>query len=302
MAVPVADADRRRPAALLAGGGALGGGARRRRPASSCCACGRGPACGTWSGPRGEPGHPGPGYAPELSGSAARSTVTDRRDRPAIPAGCRRSAPKELRDDQRHPDPGPHPRAAPRRPGPAAAPTPRAALALLRQAAEGLAEAHRRPEPLLRYPAAYLAALRAGAAVLALRARPAPRRRGSRSVWQLLGDVAPELAEWAAYFASCSATRAAAEAGIERLVSTPRRRRPAAPGRAVPRAGHRAGRGALSAGAGQIAATGASCGRHGVACAIAAICASRRRVGSGADGRGGRRRGGRPAAPGPAAW
>ena len=39
-------------------------------------------------------------------------------------------------------------------------------------------------------------------------------------MWPLLGDVAPELAEWAAYFASCSATRAAAEAGIERLVST----------------------------------------------------------------------------------
>jgi len=77
-----------------------------------------------------------------------------------------------------------------------------------------------RPEPLMRYPAAYLAALRAGAAVLALRARPAPKRRASRSVWSLLGDVAPELSEWAAYFASCSDTRAAAEAGIERLVST----------------------------------------------------------------------------------
>ena len=111
----------------------------------------------------------------------------------------------------------PAPRRAPR---PVAAPTPRAALALLRQAAVGLAEAHRRPEPLMRYPAAYLAALRAGAAVLALRARPAPKRRASRSVWSLLGDVAPELSEWAAYFASCSDTRAAAEAGIERLVST----------------------------------------------------------------------------------
>jgi HEPN domain-containing protein len=110
---------------------------------------------------------------------------------------------------------------APRRPPrPAAAPTPRAALGLLRQAAEGLAEAHRKPEPLMRYPAAYLAALRAAAAVLALRARPAPRRGGSRNVWTLLAHVAPELAEWAAFFASCSATRAAAEAGIERLVSS----------------------------------------------------------------------------------
>ncbi len=109
----------------------------------------------------------------------------------------------------------PAPRRAPRA---TSAPTPRAAVGLLRQATEGLAEAHRRPEPLLRYPAAYLAALRAGAAVLALRAHPSPRRRAGRSVWQMLGEAAPELAEWSAYFASCSATRAAAEAGIERLV------------------------------------------------------------------------------------
>jgi hypothetical protein len=99
------------------------------------------------------------------------------------------------------------------------APPPRAALGLLRQAAEGLAEAHHRPDPMERYPAAYLAALRAGAAVLAVRARPQPRRGRSRSVWQLLAEVAPELGEWAAFFASCSDTRAAAEAGIARLVS-----------------------------------------------------------------------------------
>lgn len=103
-------------------------------------------------------------------------------------------------------------------PAPRPAPTSRAALALLRQAADGLAEAHRDDDPLLRYPAAYLAALRAGAAVLAVRARPEPRRRGSRNVWHLLAEVAPELTEWAAFFASCSATRAAAEAGISRLV------------------------------------------------------------------------------------
>jgi hypothetical protein len=103
-------------------------------------------------------------------------------------------------------------------PAPRPAPTSRAALALLRQAADGLAEAHRDDDPLLRYPAAYLAALRAGAAVLAVKARPEPKRRGSRNVWHLLAEVAPELTEWAAFFASCSATRAAAEAGISRLV------------------------------------------------------------------------------------
>ena len=54
--------------------------------------------------------------------------------------------------------------------------------------------------------------------MLAVRARPEPRRRGSRNVWHLLAEVAPEFAEWAAFFASCSDTRAAAEAGIRRLV------------------------------------------------------------------------------------
>jgi HEPN domain-containing protein len=101
----------------------------------------------------------------------------------------------------------------------APAPTSRAALSLLRQATDGLAEAHREEEPLVRYPAAYLAALRAGAAVLAVRARPQPRRGATRNVWQLLSEVAPELGEWAVFFASCSGTRAAAEAGIARLVS-----------------------------------------------------------------------------------
>lgn len=101
---------------------------------------------------------------------------------------------------------------------PPGAPVSRAALGLLRQAADGLADAHRQSDPLLRYPAAYLAALRAGAAVLAVRARPAPRRGAGRNVWQLLAEVAPELGEWAAFFAACSDTRAAAEAGIARLV------------------------------------------------------------------------------------
>jgi len=100
----------------------------------------------------------------------------------------------------------------------AAAPTARSALVLLRQAADGLAEAHRETDPLLRYPAAYLAALRAAAAVLAVRTRPQPRRGSTRNVWQLLAVVAPELDEWAIFFASCSDTRAAAEAGIARLV------------------------------------------------------------------------------------
>jgi hypothetical protein len=104
------------------------------------------------------------------------------------------------------------------RPAVRQAPVSRSALALLRQAADGLAEAHLTEDPMRRYPASYLAALRAGAAVLAVRATPQPRRGAPRAVWDLLPVVAPELGEWAAYFASCSGIRAAAEAGISRLV------------------------------------------------------------------------------------
>ncbi len=134
----------------------------------------------------------------------------------AAKAGARQPAVAAAGSGPRSRPPGPR-RPAPRRPG-AAAPTPRSAMGLLRQAGEGLADARERPEPLLRYPAAYLAALRAAAAVLAVRAVPQARRGPARNVWQLLAEVAPELGEWAAFFASCSRTRAAAEAGIARLV------------------------------------------------------------------------------------
>src|SRR5690606_34012658 len=71
------------------------------------------------------------------------------------------------------------------------------------------------------YATAHLAALRAAAAVLAARARPVPGRRGRpTSVWALLAKVAPELAEWAEFFAAGAAKRAAAEAGIRNAVTT----------------------------------------------------------------------------------
>jgi hypothetical protein len=126
---------------------------------------------------------------------------------PALPAPGRAAPPAQRAGRSR--------RAVPQL---AAPPTARSAIGLLRQAADGLAEAHREPDPLQRYPLAYLAALRAAAAVLAVRTMPRPRRGSTRNAWQLLSVVAPELAEWAAYFASCSDTRAAAEAGIARLV------------------------------------------------------------------------------------
>ncbi|WP_341716925.1 SAV_6107 family HEPN domain-containing protein [Micromonospora sp. FIMYZ51] len=91
---------------------------------------------------------------------------------------------------------------------------------LLTVARQGLAEAARTRPDGLRYAAAHLAALRAAAAVLAARARPAPTRRNRiTSVWVLLAGVAPELDEWASYFALGAGKRAAAEAGIPRVVT-----------------------------------------------------------------------------------
>ena len=86
----------------------------------------------------------------------------------------------------------------------------------------GLVEACTAATPGERYAAAHLAALRAAAAVLACRARPASGRRGRpTSAWVLLADVAPELAEWAGFFAAGARKRAAAEAGLPSAV-TPR--------------------------------------------------------------------------------
>ncbi len=91
---------------------------------------------------------------------------------------------------------------------------------LLTIARGGLIEAAHTQQDGLRYAMAHLAALRAAAAVLAARARPEPRRRSQvTSVWTLLAGVAPELAEWATFFAAGASKRAAAEAGIPRVVS-----------------------------------------------------------------------------------
>jgi hypothetical protein len=95
---------------------------------------------------------------------------------------------------------------------------PVAATQLLDQAHRGLAEAVGAPDPRQRYATAHLAALRAAAAVLAARTRPEGRRR-PRSAWVLLAQVAPELGEWATFFAAGAAKRAAAEAGLSRAVT-----------------------------------------------------------------------------------
>jgi hypothetical protein len=92
------------------------------------------------------------------------------------------------------------------------------AVRLLMTSRAALRDAERATTPAERYAAAHLAALRAAAAVLAVRARPldsrSPRARRPTSAWVLLTKIAPELAEWAAYFAAGADKRAAAEAGL----------------------------------------------------------------------------------------
>jgi hypothetical protein len=92
---------------------------------------------------------------------------------------------------------------------------PAAAAQLLGQAHRGLAEAAASPEAGWRYATA----LRGAAAVLAARTRPEPARRRPRSAWVLITEVAPELGEWAAFFAAGAAKRAAAEAGLSSAVT-----------------------------------------------------------------------------------
>ncbi|HVS68949.1 MAG TPA: SAV_6107 family HEPN domain-containing protein [Mycobacteriales bacterium] len=100
---------------------------------------------------------------------------------------------------------------------------PASALRLAVAARRALGEAEQAREVGERYAEAHLAALRAAAAVLAAEARPEvdrPLRRGRpTSVWTLLVRVAPELAEWAAFFAAGADKRVAAQAGMRGAVT-----------------------------------------------------------------------------------
>src|SRR6476469_5898016 len=95
--------------------------------------------------------------------------------------------------------------------------TPRApmattALDLLDRSRASLVAACRAGTVDERYVEAHLAALRAAAALLAARSRPSRRSR-LRSVWEVLPEVAPELTEWAVFFASTAQQRAVLERG-----------------------------------------------------------------------------------------
>ena len=90
----------------------------------------------------------------------------------------------------------------------------------LARAAESLSEAVAASDVATRYACAHVSALRAAAALLASRAQPTPtRRRTQKNAWVLLSEVAPELAEWARFFAAGAPKRAAAEAGSTRAVN-----------------------------------------------------------------------------------
>ena len=100
------------------------------------------------------------------------------------------------------------------------APPPEASLQLdLHRVRTALVEAELCARPSDRFLAAHLAALRVAAVVLALRARPGRRDSRPRNAWALLAEVAPELGEWATYFALTEGKREAVRAGATAIVS-----------------------------------------------------------------------------------
>ncbi len=88
-----------------------------------------------------------------------------------------------------------------------------AALDLLDRSRASLLQACRAGTTTDRYVAAHLGALRAAAALLAARPAGMPRGGVIRTVWAYLAELAPELAEWADYFAMAGVRRSAVEAG-----------------------------------------------------------------------------------------
>lgn len=84
---------------------------------------------------------------------------------------------------------------------------------LMDSARRSIAEATVAPTSSARFAAAHLAALRAATAVLAVRAQQG-QRRGVRSVWSLLPEIAVEFTEWSAFFAATAGKRAQAQVGM----------------------------------------------------------------------------------------
>ncbi|WP_300676641.1 SAV_6107 family HEPN domain-containing protein [Nocardioides sp.] len=87
------------------------------------------------------------------------------------------------------------------------------------RAAESLDEALASSDPAVRFANAHVAALRAAAAWLAARTKPAAGKRRSRNAWVLLAASSDEMADWATYFSAGAGKRAAAEAGSASAVT-----------------------------------------------------------------------------------
>lgn len=106
---------------------------------------------------------------------------------------------------------------------------PVASVELLSAAVNEIEAAVAQPRPADRYIRGHLVARRAAAAVLAARVRPhrsGPQMRadaqsgsGPGNIWSLLPAVAPELREWAEFFAAGTGKRIAAEAGLTQVIS-----------------------------------------------------------------------------------
>jgi SAV_6107-like HEPN len=91
----------------------------------------------------------------------------------------------------------------------------------LRRARSAIVAAELAETPSDRYVSAHLAALQVAAVVLAWRGNRAltASRGRPRNAWRMLADVAPEFAEWAAFFAATEAKRDAVRAGATTSVS-----------------------------------------------------------------------------------
>lgn len=98
-------------------------------------------------------------------------------------------------------------------------PVPRQAQILLGRADALLSESIGESDAGDRFLGSYAAALKGAAAVLASMPNSIGVRPRSRSAWVLMAKAAPDLAVWADYFASFSATRAAVEAGASSTIA-----------------------------------------------------------------------------------
>lgn len=100
-------------------------------------------------------------------------------------------------------------------------PPPASLRADLQRAHAAILEAELAEHPSERFLTAHLAALRVAAIILTVRGGPrsgVPSQR-PRNAWLVVADVAPEFAEWAAFFAATEAKRDAVRSGARTIVT-----------------------------------------------------------------------------------